>query len=157
MTSSSTGINVARLSHVGLRANDLSKQAEFYTARWGLEPIDEGGQAMFLRADGPDHHVLTLHGGAEAAGRDHFAFEVDHPDDIDRAADTLSALGHEIVTPPTQELEPGVARAIRFKDPREYGGQAARPVQQAILSEEMTRAGADTGPGKAECGGTRAG
>jgi catechol-2,3-dioxygenase len=117
MTSSSTGIKVARLSHVGLRANDLSKQAEFYTARWGLEPIDEGGQAMFLRADGPDHHVLTLHGGAESGGLDHFAFEVDDPDDIERAADLLSARGCEIVTPPTQELEPGVARAIRFKDP----------------------------------------
>ena len=65
---------------------------------------------MFLRADGPDHHVLTLHGGSEPAGLDHFAFEVDHPDDIERAADMLSALGHEIVTPPTQELEPGVAQ-----------------------------------------------
>ncbi|MBV9582355.1 MAG: acyl-CoA dehydrogenase family protein [Chloroflexi bacterium] len=34
--------------------------------------------------------------------------------------------------------------------PREYGGQAARPVQQAILAEEMTRAGAPphaSGPG----------
>jgi alkylation response protein AidB-like acyl-CoA dehydrogenase len=34
--------------------------------------------------------------------------------------------------------------------PREYGGGAARPVQQAILSEEMTRAGAPpnaSGPG----------
>ena len=34
--------------------------------------------------------------------------------------------------------------------PREYGGRAARPVQQAILSEEMTRAGAPphaSGPG----------
>ena len=88
-TSTSTGIKVARLSHVGLRANDLSKQAEFYTARWGLEPIDEGGQSMFLRADGPDHHVLTLHAGAEPAGLDHFAFEVEHPDDIERAADML--------------------------------------------------------------------
>ncbi|MBV9326118.1 MAG: VOC family protein [Chloroflexi bacterium] len=117
MTSTSKGITVARLSHVGLRANDLSKQAEFYTERWGLEPIDEDSQDMFLRADGPDHHVLTLHTGSEPAGLDHFAFEVAHPDDLDRAADVLSSLGHEIVAPPTQELEPGIARAIRFKDP----------------------------------------
>jgi catechol-2,3-dioxygenase len=117
MTSTSAGIKVARLSHVGLRANDLSKQAEFYTARWGLEPIDEAQQQMFLRADGPDHHVLTLRAGSEPAGLDHFAFEVAHPDDLERAADLLSDLGHEILTPPTQELEPGIARAIRFKDP----------------------------------------
>src|SRR5579864_7100278 len=111
------GIKVARLSHVGLRAQDLSKQAEFYTDRWGLERIDEDGDELFLRAEGPDHHVLTLHAGADSSGLDHFAFEVSEPDDIDRAADILAAQGYEIVTPPTQDLEPGVARAIRFKDP----------------------------------------
>jgi catechol-2,3-dioxygenase len=111
------GIKVARLAHVALRASDLSKQADFYTSRWGLACIDEGKQEMFLRADGPDHHVLVLHQGEAEPGLDHFAFEVARPDDIDRAADILSAQGFEIVTPPTQDLEPGVARAIRFKDP----------------------------------------
>jgi catechol 2,3-dioxygenase-like lactoylglutathione lyase family enzyme len=110
-------IKVARLAHVGLRARDLSKQAEFYTDRWGLGYADEHGDDLFLRADGPDHHILTLHGGADEPGLDHFAFEVSQADDIDRAADILSAMGVEIVTPPTRELEPGVARAIRFKDP----------------------------------------
>jgi catechol-2,3-dioxygenase len=109
-------IKVARLAHVGLRARDLGKQAEFYTERWGLDAIDEHGNDVFLRADGPDHHVLTLHAG-DAAGLDHFAFEVERPDDIDRAADVVAGLGLEIVVPPTQDLEPGVARAVRFKDP----------------------------------------
>src|SRR5215472_12702014 len=113
-----SGIKVARLSHVALKASDLSKQAEFYTARWGLDAIDESGSDVYLRADSPDHHVLVLHSAAEASpGLDHFAFEVAHPDDIDRAADLLSSQGHEIVTPPTKDLEPGVAKAIRFKDP----------------------------------------
>jgi catechol-2,3-dioxygenase len=110
------GIAVARLSHVGLRARDLDRQTAFYTDRWGLEPIDAHGQDMFLRAEGPDHHVLTLHAGA-GPGLDHFAFEVAHPDDLDRAADAVTNLGLEVVTPPTADLEPGVARAIRFKDP----------------------------------------
>jgi catechol-2,3-dioxygenase len=112
----SDSIKVARLAHVGLRARDLGKQAEFYTDRWGLDAIDEHGTDVFLRADGPDHHVLTLHAGDEA-GLDHFAFEVERSDDIDRAADIVSGLGLEIVVPPTQDLEPGVARAVRFKDP----------------------------------------
>ena len=112
----SDSIKVARLAHVGLRARDLGKQAEFYTDRWGLDAIDAHGNDVFLRADGPDHHVLTLHAGEEA-GLDHFAFEVDRPDDIDRAADIVAGLGLEIVVPPTQDLEPGVARAVRFKDP----------------------------------------
>ncbi len=74
----STGIKVARLAHVGLRARDLGRQAEFYTDRWGLDPIDEHGSDLFLRAEGPDHHVLTLHQNEES-GLDHFAFEVAHP------------------------------------------------------------------------------
>jgi catechol 2,3-dioxygenase-like lactoylglutathione lyase family enzyme len=111
-----SAINVARLSHVGFRAKDLDKQAEFYTARWGLDAIDEAPSSVFLRGDSPDHHVLTLH-ASDGAGLDHFAFEVTAADDIDRAADELSAQGLEIVTPPTPELEPGVKKAIRFKDP----------------------------------------
>ncbi len=112
----STGIKVARLAHVGLRTRELGKQAEFYTDRWGLDAIDEHGSDVFLRAEGPDHHVLTLHGG-DASGLDHLAFEVTHPDDIDRAAEVLAERGVDILVPPTQELEPGVSKAIRFKDP----------------------------------------
>src|SRR5438874_873363 len=109
-------IKVARLSHVGLRARDLDNQAAFYTERWGLDPIDEHGQEMFLRAEGPEHHVLSLH-TADGPGLDHFAFEVAHPDDIDRAAEIVNDLGLQVLVPPTQELEPGIARAIRFNDP----------------------------------------
>ncbi len=109
-------IKVARLAHVGFRARDLDKQAEFYTDRWGLDAIDQASDEVFLRADGPDHHILTLH-ASEDTGLDHLALEVAESDDIDRAADILSAQGLEIVTPPTQELEPGVRKAIRFKDP----------------------------------------
>jgi catechol 2,3-dioxygenase-like lactoylglutathione lyase family enzyme len=47
----------------------------------------------------------------------HLALEVGSPDDIERAFDELSAAGVAVTTPPTQELEPGVSKAIRFKDP----------------------------------------
>ncbi|HLI26279.1 MAG TPA: VOC family protein [Chloroflexota bacterium] len=108
-------IKVTRLAHVGLRATDLSQQAAFYIDRWGLERTEEHGRALFLRAAGPAHHVLTLHEGGH--GLDHVAFEVAHPDDIERAAELLSRQGIAIVTPPTRELEPGIAKAIRFADP----------------------------------------
>src|SRR3954452_18749917 len=71
---------------------------------------------MFFRAEGPAHHVLTLH-EHEAAGLHHGALEGASVDDIDRAYEELSAAGVDVVTPPAQELEPGVAKAIRFKDP----------------------------------------
>src|ERR1700704_3514472 len=105
-------VKVIKLAHVGLNALDLSKQAEFYNDKWGLERIDEFGNEMFFRAEGPAHHVLTLHGG-QSAGLHHVALEVATPDDIERAFDELQAAGIEVVTPPAQELEPGVRRAIR--------------------------------------------
>jgi catechol 2,3-dioxygenase len=109
-------VTVTKLAHVGFRAKNLSNQAEFYNDRWGLEPVDAHGGELFFRADGPDHHVLTLH-TADAPGLHHFAFEVASVDDLDRAVDELGALGLPIVTPPTGDLEPGVARAMRFCDP----------------------------------------
>jgi catechol-2,3-dioxygenase len=109
-------VKVIKLAHVGLNAVDLSKQAEFYNDKWGLERIDEHGGEMFFRAEGPSHHVLTLHEQA-TPGIHHLALEVPTPDDIDRAYDELQAAGIQVVTPPAQELEPGIKKAIRFKDP----------------------------------------
>ena len=109
-------VQVTKLAHVGLRAKDLSRQAEFYNDRWGLERIDEHGGELFFRAEGPDHHVLTLH-TAEEPGLHHIAFEVASAADLDQAVDELGARGLEIITPPTQGLEPGVDRVMRFRDP----------------------------------------
>jgi catechol-2,3-dioxygenase len=109
-------IKVIKLAHVGLNAVDLSRQAEFYNDKWGLERIDEHGREMFFRAEGPAHHVLTLHEN-EHAGLHHVALEVATPEEIDRAYEELQAAGVEVVTPPAQELEPGIKKAIRFRDP----------------------------------------
>ena len=84
-------VHVTRLAHVGLQAQSLSTQAEFYNDRWGLERVDEFGREMFFRADGPDHHVLTLTEG-EPAGLHHVALQVPSVDDIDRAHEELLAL-----------------------------------------------------------------
>jgi catechol-2,3-dioxygenase len=111
-------VQVIRLAHVGLHAKSLSDQAEFYNDRWGLERVDEHGGEMFFRADGPDHHVLTLHAAeGDASGMHHIALEVASLDDIQQAHEALLAHGVQVVTPPTQELEPGVRSALRFKDP----------------------------------------
>lgn len=109
-------LSVTKLSHVALKVNDLSTQAEFYIDRWGLDRIDEHGKDLFLRADNPDHHIVQL-SNSGASGLDHVSFEVASADDIDRAADVLNNNGVEIVTPPTNALEPGVAKGLRFKDP----------------------------------------
>jgi len=109
-------VTVTKLAHVGFRTRNLSNQAEFYNDRWGLERVDEHAGDMYFRADGPDHHVLTLH-SSDAPGLHHFAFEVGAAEDLDRAAEELAAQGLTIETPPTAGLEPGVAKAMRFRDP----------------------------------------
>jgi catechol 2,3-dioxygenase-like lactoylglutathione lyase family enzyme len=110
-------VKVIKLAHVGLNAQDLSTQAAFYNDKWGLQRIDEFGREMFFRAEGLAHHVLTLHETATAGGMHHVALEVATPEDIDQAYEELQAAGIEVVTPPAQELEPGIRKAIRFKDP----------------------------------------
>jgi catechol-2,3-dioxygenase len=108
-------VNVKRLSHVGLTATSVDKQAEFYTDRWGLDRIDEADGTLYLRGDGGDHHCLTLRPGEP--GLDYVAFEVGSTDELERAVDKLHARGLEITVPPAADLEPGIARALRFKDP----------------------------------------
>jgi len=109
-------VQVTRLAHVGLQARNLSTQAEFYNDRWGLERVDEFGREMFFRADGPDHHVLTLTEG-EQSGLHHVALELPNLDDVDRAHEELLSQGVDIVVPPTADLEPGVKRGLRLRDP----------------------------------------
>ena len=83
-------VRVVKLAHVGLNATDLSRQAEFYNDKWGLERIDEFGREMFFRAEGPAHHVLTLH-EQPTPGLHHVALEVAAPEDVDRAYEELAA------------------------------------------------------------------
>src|SRR5712691_5554962 len=109
-------VRVIKLAHVGLNALDLSTQAEFYNDKWGLERIDEFGDELFFRAEGPAHHILTLHANS-AAGLHHVALEVASAAEIDQAYEELQAAGVQVVTPPARELEPGVKKAIRFLDP----------------------------------------
>ena len=116
-------IKVIKLAHVGLNAVDLSGQAEFYNDRWGLERIDEYGGEMFFRAEGPAHHVLTLH-EHPTPGLHHVALEVASSDEIDRAYEELLAAGVEVVNPPSQELEPGIARSHSLQGSRRVPGRA---------------------------------
>jgi catechol-2,3-dioxygenase len=152
-------VQVTRLAHVGLRAQNLSTQAEFYNDRWGLERTDEHAGELFFRADGPDHHVLTLH-AADAPGLHHVAFEVASVDDLDRAVDELNRLGLPIVLAPSSGVEPGVARLMRFRDPegnlvelvagvdavnQPYGNRDVKPVGlNHIVLEAKDRVGLES-------------
>ena len=51
---------VTALRSIELGVTDLRLSAAFYRECWGLRPVAQGPGFCFLRATGPDHHVLVL-------------------------------------------------------------------------------------------------
>jgi catechol-2,3-dioxygenase len=90
--------------------------AEFYREHWGLEVSEYGPRQLFLRGEGPNHHLLILQEDA-SPGLHHVAFEVAGKDDLERAAESVAAQGLTIVSGPGPSDEPGISRALRFIDP----------------------------------------
>lgn len=51
---------VTGLRGVELAVRDLNQSAAFYQCVWGLAPVAGEGDTLHLRANGPEHHVVTL-------------------------------------------------------------------------------------------------
>jgi len=60
-----SGICTLRSAELGV--SDLQRSAKFYREVWGLEEAASGGGALYLRAAGPEHHVLVLRERADPA------------------------------------------------------------------------------------------
>jgi catechol 2,3-dioxygenase len=51
---------VTGLRSIELAVPDLTQSAAFYSRVWGLEPVIADGDTIHLRANGPEHHAVTL-------------------------------------------------------------------------------------------------
>src|SRR5882757_11204600 len=51
---------VTGLRGVELGVKDLSQSIAFYQCIWGLDPVVSEGDTVHLRANGSEHHVVTL-------------------------------------------------------------------------------------------------
>lgn len=51
---------VTGLRSVEFGVPNLTQSAAFYSALWGLEPVASDGETIHLRANGPEHHAVTL-------------------------------------------------------------------------------------------------
>src|SRR5688572_9505934 len=51
---------VTGLRSIELGVTDLTQSAAFYSAVWGLEPVVAESDTIHLRANGPEHHAVTL-------------------------------------------------------------------------------------------------
>lgn len=51
---------VSGVRSIELGVSDLKASTSFYTAAWGLQLVSAEGDSVYLRATGPEHHVVTL-------------------------------------------------------------------------------------------------
>ncbi|MDX6739568.1 VOC family protein [Actinocorallia sp. A-T 12471] len=107
---------IRALRHVGLRTTALEESVAFYSGPWGLELVERSDDAAYLRAAGPEHHVLQLH-AADHNALDHIAFALPTPEEVDAAAAWAAAEGAQIIEPPGPITRPGGGYGFRFTDP----------------------------------------
>src|SRR3954462_5500515 len=65
-----TSSTIAGLRSVALALPDLDAAARFFIDAWHLDEAARTGDAVYLRATGGAHHVLSLHPAAAPAVRD---------------------------------------------------------------------------------------
>lgn len=104
------------LRHVALRTTALEESVAFYSGPWGLELVERTPDAAYLRASGPEHHVLELH-AAQANALDHVAFALPTPAEVDAAAAWAEAEGAVLLDRPGPLDRPGAGYGFRFLDP----------------------------------------
>jgi catechol 2,3-dioxygenase-like lactoylglutathione lyase family enzyme len=108
-------ILIKRLSHMALGVRDLDRQSDFYAHGCGLQIVDRTTRHLFLRAASNHHHVLELMG--DQRGLHHIAFEVASDEELDRSTKVLREHGVRIDLGPDRDVEPGIGRLFRFRDP----------------------------------------
>lgn len=106
---------IRTLRHVALRTSAFEESVDFYSGPWGLEVVERTDSTAYLRASGPEHHVLELH-DAERNGLDHICFGVAAPADVDHCAEWVRGEGARIVEEPGRIDRPGGGYGFRFTD-----------------------------------------
>lgn len=117
-----------RLGHLVLKVRDIHESVRFYTEVVGLTVSDWIEDKMVFLRCGTDHHDLGLFqlppealakarpAGEGDPGLEHFSYEVDDYEEIEKAVEMLKARGVEIVRGPGKH-GPGENVFLVFKDP----------------------------------------
>ena len=123
---------VSGVSSVEFAVRDIAAATAFYADTWALEQVAESGGARYFRGTGPDHHILVLHPGAEAALA---RINMTAPDQeaVDGLHARLAGLGLPAIGDPGPVDRPGGGYGFDFRDPE---GRAL-----SILAGAATHAG----------------
>ena len=78
-----------RIRHVAINVEDRDKEAEYYKRVFGMEEKERGPNGTVYLSDG-FVGVALIHNPDMAFGINHFGFQVDSVQDIEKTADTTA-------------------------------------------------------------------
>ena len=128
---------VTALRSIELGVTDLRLSAAFYRECWGLRPVAQGPGFCFLRATGPEHHVLVLR-KRPAPALIRVDFTAASPLAVRKLHGELESSGVKVRAEPGPLEDPGGGYGFAFLDP---AGREFR-----ILSEGAVHADAADAP-----------
>ena len=154
-------MRITHLRGVELTAPAPQEIAGFYEQIWGLQRVATGGESVYLRGTGPEHHILSIHPGAQATVRGYRLGLADRAA-VDGAVGKLrSRTDTSIVAGPGPLESPGGGYGLRICDPdgREIELSsgvvqvAAAPPGSSRSSADAVRAGDVSAAGSAATAG----
>jgi catechol 2,3-dioxygenase len=110
---------VTAIRSVDLGVPDIAGAEAFYTGTWGLEVVARQGRAVYLRATGPDHHVLALHPHACAEILS-VSFRVGAEETLERIASTVASADGRVMDAAAPNRDPDGGVVLKVESPEGY-------------------------------------
>jgi catechol 2,3-dioxygenase len=107
---------VTGLRSVAVNIADIGAAEDFFVRVWRLSVADRSDDAIYLRATGSDHHVLSLH-KANTTSLRNITFAAKSAADLEKIAAAATAASGIIVSPAAPLAEPGGGIALTIRDP----------------------------------------
>src|ERR1700678_2320821 len=114
MTAAATRAGVVAVRSVEFSVRDIERSAQFYEDVFALEIVGREGGIRYLRASGPEHHVLVLRSG-DVSGIASVELAVDNRAGVDELYEHLASVAHSITVPAERDL-PGGGYGFSFVD-----------------------------------------
>ncbi len=110
---------VIAIRSVDFGVPDIARAEAFYRGTWGLEVAARQGGAVYLRATGPDHHVLALHPHpcAEILS---VGFRVGAEETLERIASAVSSAHGSVIAAVAPNCDPDGGVVLKVGSPEGY-------------------------------------
>jgi catechol 2,3-dioxygenase-like lactoylglutathione lyase family enzyme len=107
---------VSGLRSVALQVPDLAMAEQFYTQVWHLDVAARAPGALYLRATGQDHHVLSLHEAPGPARVRDVTLRARSLQALSEVAEAAPLAGGRVLQTPAPVTEPGGGTAVTVAD-----------------------------------------